>query len=924
MASYVESATLRVIDQSSAPLGRIDAALKRLHATARSMASTRVNIDTSGANRGLETLQNQMRQLSRGAVTTSVNVNTTAARRAVDSLTSHMRGLGLGGRGNASTLAIGANMAGVNQVRAGLAAIANSVRRINATPLRIPAGPVGGAPQVPVAQRYPIAAALIARRGGQTGDGPPDAVTSTERWVGRAFMRRAFLNTGQAGHNIAMGAVGGAVAADTQRVLTNLFLHDNPELARQMHASALAVSARYPMVTAAGLMDVARQAITGLQAGVSGMPADQQQAAMIERTRSMMEIFGQSAQLMSLLFGNAQQGANAALQHYRGADIAGVADEPARLAEYMRMMAISNLIFGRDMNPQMMASTFQRGGIARMGLDAAALPMLFMTLDESRGMAANSWRTFVQDLQRPNLAAANADRMRAAGMRGADNLPTNAALLASNPWAWIAQFHPAARAHGLARGVDIDDTSVHPAGHAQAGQRVTTDAQRAAAISAYLYDAGLHSSSATFALSALMKQNELQVVARMAAGISRFFTDSGALESLHRSSLLGGWTAVGSQGQNLVDQTTSGWLQPIIKSVLGGITSLFSAGANSPYSALGILGLGAGAIGYGAHLAVQHPLVLPAGLLSKAGMDLITAAAALKAALLGRNAPHVVPHIPHGASVPSVPGSQAGSAAQAAARYVAGGLGAAAAVALASGQVSPTRWQAIKTFFSSSWSGITGAAGAGATWLGNTYIGRGIKGLAGSWLGKLVAAPLRLLMNKYVQYGLLGDMVIGAVTGWSPLNAMFGWLFGGSAHAATPGGPTARRTEPLTLLERAQQRLDELAAGRRPYDPPPGDQGGGGAFLGGVQGAAPTLIDTAAAQMLQSGQMVVQGASMFEVAAMSIADAGPVLQAGIEAGAAAGAEMFAARIAEAAAAININVAAPAAGANTGANPGIAR
>ena len=61
MTSFVESATLRVIDRSTAPINKINAALRRLQATAKSMKS--VNI-AGGNTAGLRSMSAAIRRVT--------------------------------------------------------------------------------------------------------------------------------------------------------------------------------------------------------------------------------------------------------------------------------------------------------------------------------------------------------------------------------------------------------------------------------------------------------------------------------------------------------------------------------------------------------------------------------------------------------------------------------------------------------------------------------------------------------------------------------------------------------------------------------------------------------------------------------------------------------------------------------------------
>lgn len=89
MATMTESAILKVVDQSSAPIKRINAELKKLFATARSLKSTRIDLGVSSsklakASQDIKRLTADLARLkaASGAVRLSVNASGIAQARA--------------------------------------------------------------------------------------------------------------------------------------------------------------------------------------------------------------------------------------------------------------------------------------------------------------------------------------------------------------------------------------------------------------------------------------------------------------------------------------------------------------------------------------------------------------------------------------------------------------------------------------------------------------------------------------------------------------------------------------------------------------------------------------------------------------------------------------------------------------------------
>src|SRR5262245_27758526 len=91
MASFVESATLVIKDESTANINKINAALKQLFATARSFKGAKINIDIgergiARAATDIRRLTADLRSLQGAARGVNVNVNTSGISRAAQQL----------------------------------------------------------------------------------------------------------------------------------------------------------------------------------------------------------------------------------------------------------------------------------------------------------------------------------------------------------------------------------------------------------------------------------------------------------------------------------------------------------------------------------------------------------------------------------------------------------------------------------------------------------------------------------------------------------------------------------------------------------------------------------------------------------------------------------------------------------------------
>jgi hypothetical protein len=171
MASFVEQATLRVNDQSTAQINKINAALKKLFATAKSLRSIRVGINVDA--RGLTAANKQLNTLARNIAVL---------------------------RGQRLTLSV--NDAGLAKARRDIAALRAAARapiNVNVTGgMRAPRQPVPVTPAGPLAQTR--------RRGGRTATGA--AITGAGAGAGVSGISRLETSFGA----LSLAAYGAAAA----------------------------------------------------------------------------------------------------------------------------------------------------------------------------------------------------------------------------------------------------------------------------------------------------------------------------------------------------------------------------------------------------------------------------------------------------------------------------------------------------------------------------------------------------------------------------------------------------------------------------------------------------------------------------------------------------------------------------------------
>jgi hypothetical protein len=168
VASFVESATLLVKDQSTAKINKINASLKKLFATAKALKSTTVNlnVNTAGiqrANQQLNSLARNMAVLRRQSL--NLNVNTAGLTKVNQQLNSLARNAGVLRR---QQIAMNVNTAGITRAQKQITALRTSASR----PINVNVNSTGGPGAQPGARPGASTNAAVAgRRAARGGAG---------------------------------------------------------------------------------------------------------------------------------------------------------------------------------------------------------------------------------------------------------------------------------------------------------------------------------------------------------------------------------------------------------------------------------------------------------------------------------------------------------------------------------------------------------------------------------------------------------------------------------------------------------------------------------------------------------------------------------------------------------------------------------
>lgn len=399
--SFVESATLKIIDQSTRPLANIQRSVTSLFNAVNRLNGRRIRLQVD--TRSLDTLERRLGRLQTTA--RGIRIDTSGIQSAITQ---------------------------ANQLAAAMQRAAQAARQIGQ--VRMPAGAVAGA-----APYYGSASPAY----------PPRSMAERfHRNLQTVPPRYAAYETTRAGHAVVRQGGAGMLEGNTQRML--LEAQNIPAPVRKLIIDEAARAAgKFRLISDANMMEIGRTAYGNLK--------DPKSAGQV------MDTMGRSAQLMALNYKSAEKGTEAARQFYRAADVAGVADDPEKLEKFIRGMSVRTLISGPDINAMQAATSIARGGGVRVfgGMNEQSIGDMITLVDEMKGQASQNVRTFYRELTAPNLAKENQGMMKRYGLRNSDGSTADQALLQRDPFEWtMARVKAKIIAPKSQGGLGIDYTSI--------------------------------------------------------------------------------------------------------------------------------------------------------------------------------------------------------------------------------------------------------------------------------------------------------------------------------------------------------------------------------------------------------------------------------------------------------------------------------
>lgn len=788
MSSFVETATLRVVDQSSAPLNKIAAAVHRVEAATRKLAGLNTGKGASGLGRyaaqagratsQVNRLAASMAKLNKPARVT-VSVNAGAAHNSLNSLQAKIRKL--------------------------------------AQPVRVPVTTTGGLGKFAGGGRagpglVPSAALAGSRRGGGGGFGGFGGRDYGDaRDEIKSGMRYAMVYGAIGAARTAMRAAGrGVVTEDSVRAaIETQGLDDRTK--NLVTASADAAASKYLTISRADALELARQSIPTMQtAGKTAEEIDTMASAIVETQTRVAAVLAQNAG------GDADAGREGARQLFRAADVEGLTTDAKKLDTFMSASAKMGFVKGTDFDPNMLATNYARLKGFGLGFDQNAVFDMASVQDELRGSTADAFRSFMSDMTRSNLAQGNKDAMVAAGLRDYNGLMPDGASAAMH-----------------ANPIDYINKTLKPIVEKTMGRTVESfggdDAARTGAIRNALAKIGYLQKSSQLPLAVLTKIDEIMRDRKLADQVK---TDPAYVRELHRASIASALDSITQKWSDSAYSALGTTGTGLIKDGLGFVAEKLNKTQSdtfSPARLLAAAGVGAGA------WAVTNPGALAsiaaagrAGwVLSRAGGALTGAAQALSAAAARLAA----------GSMTSKAGGLAGAAAAGAAGAVAGAEGAAAGAA-AGGIAAKAKALASRVKALAASSMRVAARGFNAWLIASAaeFVGDLFKTDTSEITDKAKKAAADAQNDSIGKWSrILGGVGAGAYFGakFGPLGAAIGALIGGAATAAVEFKDqiraylaeamakvdAAKAQVEKALTEQQNKRTQDQAAGRATFNP---------------------------------------------------------------------------------------------------------
>lgn len=346
--SFVEQATLRILDEASPKIARINSELTKLFANKKSV-NVGFNVNMAGLDRARTGIHDLFRQLNR--------------LRQV-SATPHVNVAGLA----SATAAANAFASAMSRAASASNSAAAAAQRLAA--IRPPTVPPG--------------------MGGRGGPGTPGGYArgpfGSRGYLGTFYQHQQWQGANRL-HGVATSAGEGLLQGSTQRTLTDI---DSGYRADAIAEGARLGTKDWRSSTKADLTEQLRQ-IAG-QVDTEG------------EVVKMGPMVGKLNAVSSVNRGNSRQGSADALEIIRGLDSIGRADNAVKFGSATDAVIRGQLVAGKNFNANTYSAVLRNAGRAKYAMDDQALTDLAIFTDENKQRAGDMVRQGLGDLSRPNLS----------------------------------------------------------------------------------------------------------------------------------------------------------------------------------------------------------------------------------------------------------------------------------------------------------------------------------------------------------------------------------------------------------------------------------------------------------------------------------------------------------------------------------------
>ena len=525
MANYVESATLKLVDETSGKLDKINAAFKRLHATAAK--PIKLNINTAQLQRAADAAER-------------INKSSTATARAQTKLVqaqAQAKAQQASLAGQATAQAAQARMQAIQARQAAQQATLQARANNQAQALALRTQIAQTQTLNRVQSQSPLARTSGSR--GNTRQSPEGFIAGAlgtrilEREqrgrLGRVTAGGAASGLGMTGV-IGMGLLGAALYKLAQSATQGIVAYDDAN-ARLIQSGLTTTQAAERLNTATEISKDPRfRSISGAQLADSSLEVANQANSQRD-ARLQMENMARTSVILGTVFKDTARGAEETRQVFRALNLLGIGQDPVKSKAYADEAMRAIIAGGGDVTGQDFRRALQQLKAEGLELGPRAIGDLISMRDEGGRSSTADMRMFMSELTRSDLNKKDKALQAAAGFRDSSGVANQDVIrqFKEDP---VSAILKTLLPRLQKAGVNIDDTT---------------------AVRAALQKQGLGQSASALPAKVITQREQF-----MADRMSRIAVDLESALDPTKQSLKTKTQAVNAQFQNMIAQATAG------------------------------------------------------------------------------------------------------------------------------------------------------------------------------------------------------------------------------------------------------------------------------------------------------------------------------------------------------------------------------